>query len=76
MKKLETVLRLCDNRLAIVYHGDVGVKVVKIQADKSPKELLHLTPSDLQRIADAEFLPEGITFEEGLAIVLTWMSNK
>lgn len=75
MAKLEPVVRLSGNRLAIAYPDDKGVKVVQIQADTSPKELFDLTPTQLQQMADAQWLPETISTDDGFAIVLTWMSN-
>lgn len=74
MSKLDPVIPMSDKRLAIVYPGDKGAKVVQIQEDGSPKELLALTPAQLQQMADAEWLPESLSFDEGLAIILTWMS--
>lgn len=76
MTKLEPVVRLSGDRLAIAYPGEQGVKVVRIAEDGNPQELFPLTPAQLQQMADAVWLPEGISFDEGLAIVLTWMSVK
>jgi len=75
MAKLDPVVRLSGNRLAIIYPGDAGAKVVQVQADGNPQELFALSPAQLQQMADAAWLPEGITFDEGLAIVLTWMNT-
>ena len=75
MAKLEPVVRLSGDRLAIAYPGERGVKVVRI-ADGNPQELFSLTLAQLQQMADAVWLPEGISFDEGLAIILTWISVK
>jgi hypothetical protein len=75
MPRLEPVVRLSGNRLAIAYPGERGVKVVQIQPDNSPQELFDLTPVQLKQMADAAWLPEGISFDEGLAIVLTWTTT-
>ena len=74
MATLEPVVRLSGNRLAIAYPDGSGVKIVQIQADQSPKELLDLTPTQLQQMADAQWLPETISIDDSLAIVITWMS--
>jgi hypothetical protein len=76
MMKLEPVVRLSGNRLAIAYPGSGGVKVIQIQEDKGLGELFDLTPAQLQSMADATWSPDGMTEDDALAIVLTWMSNR
>jgi hypothetical protein len=68
---------ISKNRLFIAYPGNEGVKVFQI-TDSIPESLFDLSVEQLQAMADAKpgSIPNSLTIDDALAIVLTWMCNR